>query len=264
MWPAGSGWHSVSSRKRTPTGEDLCDASKVLIVQIVLRPALGEVLQTAAESGAPPTHHGACHERKLPAPRGSFVLYHTDGTARARVRARARGPLTASAPPAAPERNEGLGTIVLEAADAAGLQSGAGRLLRELRMPPPPHAASVVPRADSQRSRDEDISARGAIQDPATLIRASTLSASAPPPPPPPSHSRGMLHKVLGSTDLCVRHDGSQELWKLRGHQIPCSRHPLQFRTRPQFERFVSLSSSLLGVEPNPAQCSCGAKFSLK
>ena len=69
--------------------------------------------------------------------------------------------------------------LQLQAVDVAGLQSGAGRLLRELRMP-----------------------ARGA--------GAGAISVPA---------------------ELCVRHDGARELWRVRGHQISCNANgPMQLR----------------------------------
>lgn len=39
--------------------------------------------------------------------------------------------------------------------------------------------------------------------------------------------------------DLCVQYDGSTALWPIRGHQISVDYHPLQLRTRSDFDQFA-------------------------
>ena len=90
----------------------------------------------------------------------------------------------------------GTNKIALTAIDPTGLRSGAGRLLRELRMP-----------------------GRGA--------RPTTTSAVVSVP-----------------QELCVRYDGSTALWPIRGHQISVNYHPLQLRTRSEFDEFARDLSS--------------------
>jgi len=53
----------------------------------------------------------------------------------------------------------------------------------------------------------------------------------------PARGSAGSL--VTVPDDLCIRHDGAGERWRIRGHQVAASHHPLQFRTRAEFAQFA-------------------------
>ena len=92
--------------------------------------------------------------------------------------------------------------IILEAATPEGLQSATGRLLRELYLPPRPNA---------NRNRQ-------------------TLNGL--------NHNCSDQAVTIPNTFM-LQHDAALERWTVRGHQIPVSRHPLEFRTRDKLQQFA-------------------------
>ena len=101
------------------------------------------------------------------------------------------------------------GVLVLQAVDAAGLRAGAGRLLRELRMPP---RLQVTQQRQSHQQNLHQ----------------------------PPQQQQPQQHDSVSiPAEISVSHDGTSVRWNIRGHQIPADHHPMQFRTQQQFSRFA-------------------------
>ena len=134
---------------------------------------------------------------------------------------------------AAADDDDAVG-VQLAAADLTGLRAGAGRLLRELHMPPragAPGAAAAAATSPISSTTAAAAAAAAAVED------GNDVAArfAAPPAPPAPS-SFG----VSVPESLAVEYDPARDArWAMRGHQIATNSHPFQFRTLPEFAQFA-------------------------
>mgnify|MGYP000335801442 FL=1 len=98
----------------------------------------------------------------------------------------------------------------------------------------PPESGSFAIRADdlTQTVRIVAPDTRGLQAGVGRLLREMRM-------PGRPGTYAGDTASTVSLPSIHIVHDSTTELWKLRGHQIPTTHHPYQFRTLEEFQEFA-------------------------